>query len=186
MTDDFRGVRIPSIIVLGRCLKFGSRIRQTAVPRILLLAALLPGVFAAAQSPDNPLKLKAHHITASVFDLDRSILWYENTLGFSLSERGNHGPIQFAVLSIPGFDVALVKPADIEGSVPAAHGAAPSWIHMVFSVPDPDLTFKLLKSRGANPTSRDDSTGGPIKSFLIHDSEGNEIEIVEDVNPMRK
>jgi catechol 2,3-dioxygenase-like lactoylglutathione lyase family enzyme len=186
MTEGFRGVRSPSIIAFGRCLKLGFRLRQTAVPPILLLAALLPGVFAAAQSPDNPLKLKAHHITASVFDLDRSILWYQNTLGFSLSERGSHGPIQFAVLSIPGFDVALVKTADIEGSAPPAYGTAPSWIHMVFSVPNPDLAFKLLKSRGANPTSRDGSTGGPIKSFLIHDSEGNEIEIVEDVNPMRK
>lgn len=157
-----------------------------AVPQILLFAALLCEVPAAAQSQSNPLGLKPHHITASVFDLDRSISWYQNTLGFSLSERGNHGPIQFAVMSIPGFDVALVKTAEIDGSSATAHGTAPSWIHIVFSVSDPERLFKLLRSRGANPSTRDSSPAGPIKSFLIRDSEGNEIEIVEDVNGMHK
>jgi predicted enzyme related to lactoylglutathione lyase len=49
------------------------------------------------------------------------------------------------------------------------------WMHIVFTVPDVPAVFKLLQNRGADVHTRDNS---PATSyFLLHDSEGNEIEM---------
>lgn len=138
-----------------------------------LLVAGLP-----AQAADNPLSLRAHHITAAVADLPRAIGWYQSILGFKLKDRGNHGDMQYAVLGIPGFDVALVTARGPRRSPAREEGSEPRWIHIVFSAPDPDRLFKDLKARGANPYIRGGESGAPLKSFLIQDSEGNEIEII--------
>ena len=113
--------------------------------------------------------------------------WYQAVLGFKLMERGNHGAVQFAELAIPGFGVALVKsPESVPAAQTSAGQAAPSWIHIVFSVADPDRTFQQLKNRGIDVTTRDRPINGPVTSFLLHDSEGNEIEILADTEPMRR
>jgi catechol 2,3-dioxygenase-like lactoylglutathione lyase family enzyme len=149
---------------------------------MLLLPLLLWGVILMAQSAtENPLGLKAHHITASVVDVDRAVKWYKEMLGFKLVERGSrqNGAFQFAEMTIPGFGVALVQ---IQGSVqpaPASTASQPLWRHIVFSVADPDRTFKLLKERGAKVSTRTPE-GTPVKSFLVFDIDGNEIEILEN------
>ena len=130
------------------------------------------------QAAENPLRLKVHHVTASVLDLDRAIRWYQSVLGFNLAQQGSHGAMRFAVLSIPGFDVALVRsPGDVTSTSPTEQGA-PRWVHIVFSTPDPNQLFGVLKSRGEKPYTHGGDQSGPLKSFLIRDSEGNEIEIV--------
>ena len=149
--------------------------------QVMLLAQLTTGIPALAQTPDNPLGLRPHHITASVQDMDRAVRWYQDMLGFKLVERGSrmNGVMQFAELTLPGFGVALVKlPSPSPSPPPAApDNASPRWVHMVFSAPDPGKLYALLKARGAAVTTRD-PVGGPIHSFLLHDSEGNELEIV--------
>ena len=147
--------------------------------QIMLLAQLTTEIPALAQTSDNPLGLQPHHITASVQDLDRAIWWYQDMLGFRLVERGSrmNGAMQFAELTLPGFGVALVKNASASPPAAATDNAGPHWIHMVFSAPDPGKTYALLKARGAVVATRD-AAGGPIHSFLLHDSEGNELEIV--------
>ena len=141
---------------------------------VLLSAGLCMRVAAA----ENPLGLRAHHITASVADMQRAIQWYQSVLGFELKEKGSHGEMQFAVLGIPGFEVALVRDHEQLPTVPTDPSVAPRWVHMVFSVPDPNKLFHELKGRGAGPYTRGDNTSEPVKSFLLRDSEGNEIEIV--------
>ena len=54
---------------------------------------------------------------------------------------------------------------------------APRWVHMVFSVPDPEVTYRALEVKGASLAARR-SPNGHIQSFLITDSEGNEVEII--------
>ncbi len=49
---------------------------------------------------------------------------------------------------------------------------------MVFAVSDPDATYHLLKARGADAFTRQSHSAAPLSNFLIHDSEGNEIEIL--------
>lgn len=148
----------------------------------ILRIALILSLLASPAIADNPLGLKVHHITASVTDIDRAIKWYTEMLGFRLDDRGSRGAMLFAELSIPGFGVAFVQ----EGARPAAPAPGPApasahWQHIVFAVADPERTFNVLKDRGANPRTRA-PPGQPIASFLVNDSEGNEIEFVK-ANP---
>jgi predicted enzyme related to lactoylglutathione lyase len=53
-------------------------------------------------------------------------------------------------------------------------------MHIVFSVPDPQAAYATLKSRGADVSVRGNPPSSPITAFLVHDSEGNEIEVVAD------
>jgi catechol 2,3-dioxygenase-like lactoylglutathione lyase family enzyme len=163
------------------------RVLQLAGLGVVICAGLSAAPASSAEPPQsdapNPLGLKVHHVTASVLDIERATNWYRDVLGFRVIDRGSrqNGAFQFAELEIPGFGVALVqiRPSP-RASEPrsAAPLAAPSWIHIVFSVPDPDVTYQLLKLRGANVTTRSGTHTGPVTTFLIHDSEGNEIEIV--------
>jgi catechol 2,3-dioxygenase-like lactoylglutathione lyase family enzyme len=142
-----------------------------------VLLCVSVGTIANAQILENPLGLKVHHITATVAQMPRAIEWYESVLGFQLAEQGEHGTARFAVLRIPGFEIALLKTPEVDGSPPGAF-TAPHWIHIVFSVSDPNRLFHALKSRGVKPYVRGPEPTGAVKSFLIQDSEGNEIEIV--------
>ena len=134
--------------------------------------------------PDNPLRLRGNHVTASVKDIDRAVKWYQEVLGFTLAERGNrgNGMMQFAELKIPGFGVALVWLRDVP-SAPAP-AAAPmngtGWLHLVFTVPDVALAYRQLKQRGADVYLRPGQPTAPLTAFLLHDSEGNEIEIMPE------
>jgi catechol 2,3-dioxygenase-like lactoylglutathione lyase family enzyme len=143
------------------------------------LLAISYAMCADAQSSNNPLGLTVDHVTASVIDIDRAVKWYQRMLGFGVSNRGTreHGTIKFAELEIPGFGVALVQVASASTAQRPPGIISPSWIHIVFSVPDPDHVYGILKEKGADVVIRN-PRGKPGDSFLIHDSEGNEIEIV--------
>ena len=155
---------------------------QPCSPRIPCLIALLLAAFcgpAAAQSTQNPLQLKPDHATAAVVDLDRAVRWYESILGFKVVNRGDRpNGTRFADLAIAGFGIGLVQNAGT--SAPSASGARSGWIHIVFSVPDPAQAFATLKSRGADVATRGNQAPAQITTFLLHDSEGNEIEIVQE------
>jgi quinoprotein glucose dehydrogenase len=140
--------------------------------------------YVAFALPDNPLRLRGHHVTASVKDIDRAVKWYQEVLGFTLAERGNrgNGMMQFAELKIPGFGVALVwlrdAPTAPAPASPPMNGAG--WLHLVFAVPDVALAYRQLKQRGADVYLRPGQPAAPLTAFLLHDSEGNEIEIMPE------
>lgn len=158
-----------------------SLTRYTRVFVIIWVGVLLSAGWSLnVAAADNPLRLRAHHITASVADMQRAIQWYQSVLGFELKERGSHGEMQFAVLGIPGFEIALVRDHEQLPTVPTDPSVSPRWVHMVFSVPDPNKLFHELKGRGAGPYTHGNNTSEPAKSFLLRDSEGNEIEIVAE------
>ncbi len=129
---------------------------------------------------NNPLGLTAHHITAAVIDIDRAVDWYQRVLRFSLVEQGSHqgGTLQYAELKAGDFGVGLIQLPRAAGEHPARKPGAPAWLHMVFAVSDPDATYRLLKACGADAFTREPHPAAPLSNFLIHDSEGNEIEIV--------
>jgi catechol 2,3-dioxygenase-like lactoylglutathione lyase family enzyme len=145
----------------------------------------LPATNLSAQSQaENPLGLKPHHITASAVDLDRAVKWYVQMLGFKVIERGSrqNGAFQFAEMKAGTYGVALIQlrtPSPVSESV----ANTPRWIHQVFSVADPDKVYKILMKRGAKITTAE---GDPVRSFLVYDTEGNEIEILADEPPAKK
>ncbi len=151
--------------------------RSFLIPALSTAIGALISLSAASAPPVNPLKLTPHHITASVADLDRATAWYQTMLGFEIRQRGNHGPVKFVELAIPGFGVALVQERATAGQSAKQQTNAPHWIHIVFAVPDPDAAYRTLRAKGASLTTRD-VVNSVIESFLITDSEGNEIEIL--------
>ncbi len=166
---------------------FQGRVSGIGVRFCMLLGiSIMTATPMSAHSADNPLGLRAHHVTASVADLPRAIAWYQTVLGFKLTQQGSHGEMQFAVLSIPGFDVALVKAHEKIAASPQENADTPRWVHIVFSAPDPNRLFSELKSRGASPYTHGNNDAAPLMSFLIKDSEGNEIEIVTAEDLARK
>src|ERR1041384_7672612 len=132
---------------------------------------------AGAAQPANPLELKPHHATAAVADLDRAVRWYQQMLGFRVLDRGDRpNGTRFADLELSGFGIGLVQNP---GSLPA-DAARSGWIHIVFSVPDPAAAYATLKTRGANVSVRGNAVPTRITTFLLHNSEGNEIEVVAE------
>ena len=153
--------------------------RSTArlvISTIVLASQFVPSL--EAQSPANPFGLKPHHATAAVADLDRAVRWYEQMLGFHVVSRGDRpNGTRFADLQLAGFGVGLVQNS---GPAPSAVSTRGGWIHIVFSVVDPPAAYATLKARGADVSVRGNPSAAPITTFLLHDSEGNEIEIVKE------
>ena len=141
-----------------------------------LLAIALP---ANPQAAENPLGLKPDHITASVLDVDRAARWYQDVLGFKQVSKSDRQGFRSIELEIPGFGIGLVQTSQTAITPPAGTAVRPSWLHIVFSVADPDKTYDILQKRGASITTHSGTITRPLKTFLIHDSEGNEIEIVQ-------
>jgi catechol 2,3-dioxygenase-like lactoylglutathione lyase family enzyme len=146
----------------------------------LAWAALLAmtGASAAAQG-DNPLGLMAHHITARVHSVARASAWYHDVLGFRLLSQGERlgGTMKYADLEIPGFGVSLVELDQPALAVEPGQALVPSWIHIVFAARDPDHLYRTLRDRGVHVFTRGPETPR-VTTFLMYDSEGNEIEIV--------
>ncbi len=155
-----------------------SALMRTITLSVALCCALLAPAAVAAQSSQNPLQLKPHHATAAVADLDRAVRWYQQMLGFTVMDRGDRpNGMRFADLALPGYGIGLVQ----NPGAPAPSGEARSgWVHIVFSVPDPAAAYQQLKAKGANVTVRGNPSPAQITTFLLHDSEGNEIEIVKE------
>jgi methylmalonyl-CoA/ethylmalonyl-CoA epimerase len=144
-------------------------------------AVLFVGVCAsaAAQPAPDPLQLKPHHATAAVADIDRAVRWYQDVLGFKVVNRGDRpNGTRFADLEIPGFGIGLVQSPG--ASSPSTNAARSGWVHIVFSVPEPARAYALLKARGADVSTRGNTPPADVTTFLVHDSEGNEIEIVAE------
>ncbi len=129
----------------------------------------------------NALGLQAHHITGRVRDIDAVVAWYTRILDLQLVERGElmGGRMKYAVLGLPGYSISFVQLDEPERGVASGPAPIPHWVHPVFSVADPDATYRLLESRGVKLT-----THGPkppvVKVFQLFDCEGNQLEIVAD------
>lgn len=140
--------------------------------------ALLSTLPAASQTSRTPLELKPHHATAAAADIDRAVRWYQDVLGFKVTNRGERpNGSKFADLEIPGFGIGLVQNP---GTPPAGTAARSGWIHIVFSARDVPRAYATLKARGADVSIRGNTPPAQLTTFLVHDSEGNEIEIVEE------
>ena len=143
----------------------------------LALLALTLAAPAAAQPAQNPLQLRPHHATAAVTDIDRAIRWYQQVLGFTLVNRGvRPDGGRNADLEIPGYGISLVQYPGPAAPAPATRSG---WVHIVFAVPDPARAYATLKERGADVATRGNVAPAQITTFLVHDSEGNEIEILK-------
>jgi len=140
-----------------------------------------PGPAQAENPHPAPLTgLAPDHATISVENLDRTADWYQRVLGFKVAQRFDTNPdFLLEQLSIPGYRIDLVK---YKGSVrPASVNPLylqQGWVHVVFNVQDLPAAFKELQALNVNVAADKDANGVPTR-LVMHDPEGNEIELVK-------
>jgi methylmalonyl-CoA/ethylmalonyl-CoA epimerase len=105
---------------------------------------------------------KPLHLGISVSNLEESVKWYSENLGFALTKRLDLPEVQFrvAILEYQGFGVELIE---VKGSSkyplawkePGPQHKIQGIVHFAFRVNDLDATEKVLRDKGAaSPVSR--------------------------------
>lgn len=145
------------------------------------------GLFPVDESiaPPPPFQLRAHHYGISVPDLESSIRWYRDMLGFSVEFRTAmpHVPFTGAFLRrgntrIELFERPGAKPLPDERRDPDSDLATHGNKHMALEVSDIKMAFTFLESRGveiAMPVFE----SGALAGGYVRDNSGNLIELIE-------
>ena len=155
----------------------------------VLLAIGTSAFTLSAQSPVEPLQLSLHHATASVGNLDRAVKWYQDKLGFKVALRRKlDANTEIAWMTMPGNRIDLIERKG-SAKVPDQkdHVMNQGWAHIVFSVPDADRAYAILKARGVNlpePVSTNETLH--IRTSHFPDGEGNWLEIYQDLTAQQQ
>jgi catechol 2,3-dioxygenase-like lactoylglutathione lyase family enzyme len=166
----------------GGMAKNGLKSLACGVFASILLSSFVLSEAVVAQEGNSHLAavdgLAADHVSISVEDLDRLTEWYEGVLGFKLAMQSDANPdFRVRQLRIPGYRIDLIK---FKGSVrPAAASpryAAQGFVHIAFNVPDLAATLRQLQAWRADVAEEKDAKG-LLNHLLLHDPEGNEMEI---------
>jgi methylmalonyl-CoA/ethylmalonyl-CoA epimerase len=129
-----------------------------------------------------------HHAGVSVPDLDASIAWYRDVLGFRLARRYTidsipaevavveNGPVHFELFHVPG-----AHPACEDRRVPDRDLHTHGHKHVAFAVEDVRMLAEELRRRGADIVWIRELEFG--SNAFIRDNSGNLIEFVQGVRP---
>jgi len=133
-----------------------------------------------------PFELKVDHCGISVPDLEASIAWYHDILGFSVEQR-------FAIDAVP-FKAAFLRRGDFRIELFEVTGASPlpeerrypnedlrrhGTKHIAFAVQDVRAVFAELKRRGVDIAMDVFVVEGIGPGGFIRDNAGNLIELLE-------
>jgi catechol 2,3-dioxygenase-like lactoylglutathione lyase family enzyme len=126
---------------------------------------------------DNPLQLAPYHATASVADLDRETDWYQRVLGFKLARRiAVSDGFEVRQLAIPGYGIDLAWQKGSSRQHQTTGYFSQGWMHIVFKTPAVEAAYKHLQDLGTD-VHAERNPQGVISRLVVHDPEGNEIEI---------
>ena len=132
-----------------------------------------------------------HHAGISVPDLDASIAWYRDVLGFQLARRFTidtipaevavvkNGPLHIELFQVPG-----AQPSSPERRVPDRDLRTHGNKHVAFAVADVRALARELEKRGADIVWVKDFEFG--SNAFIRDNSGNLIEFVQGALPQEQ
>ena len=146
--------------------------------------ALLLTSAALAQQPEKdpqvpPVRgLVPDHAALSVANIQREAAWYERVLGFKVFSRFESDPNMIMWhMVIPGYRIDLIQYKGSRRSAPVDPiYLRQGWLHVVFHVDDVAKAVQELQALHVDAIVNKDKGGIPIQ-ILLHDPEGNEIEI---------
>jgi lactoylglutathione lyase len=141
---------------------------------------------------------KAHHMGLQVADLDRSVAFYRDILGFDLAFAWNpqaayirelvgypDADIHAAILRLPGSDVMLelLEYRNVERAPVDTRTANPGTAHIAFFVDDLDALYADLAARGVRSVSPPVTpTIGPNeggRAVYLIDPDGIRVELIQ-------
>lgn len=135
------------------------------------------------------IKLMPHHLGISVPDLEASITWYRDMLGFSVEKHLTIDaiPARIAFMKTGDFFIELFE---IEGAAPLPEGRrypdqdlrTHGNKHLAFAVQDVHRFIDVLKQRSVDIAMDVNMMENKAMAF-IRDNAGNLIEIVEVGSP---
>jgi catechol 2,3-dioxygenase-like lactoylglutathione lyase family enzyme len=137
----------------------------------------------------NTLEFWHHHAGVSVPDLDASISWYRNVLGFEVEQRFRipsipaevamlrSGPLHIELFHVPGAK-ALPEERRTPDTDVHTHGNK----HVSFAVQDVRSFAEELRRRGADIVWVREMAHG--SNIFIRDNAGNLIEFVQGKKPL--
>lgn len=130
----------------------------------------------SAPSPDEqPLIGRLEHVHLGVADLDRSLAFYRDALGFRVRHEDRTATGRCAHVGDQHFYVALTERPGVQRSEPTAGRA--SIYHFGFTTPDLAALRTRLTRAGIEITDEIERSEG--RSLYVHDPDGHEIEIIE-------
>ena len=131
------------------------------------------------------LEFKPHHLGISVPDLEASIKWYENILGFSVEKRMTIEPLKAKIaflikdnFRIEIFEVAGAQPLPEVRRQPHTDIGTHGIKHLAYEVKNVTEFMDVLKKKGVD-VAMDVSKMENKEMTFIRDNTGNLIEIVE-------
>ena len=138
----------------------------------------------------SPPRVRPHHVGISVADLEASIAWYQEFLGFSLEATMPvpEGDGRVAMLvNDAGFRVELFELTDAaplpdERRHPASDLRTQGVKHVAYSVTGIEEVAARLRAAGADFVW-DVRVHADLKVLFVRDNSGNLVELVEPVEP---
>jgi methylmalonyl-CoA/ethylmalonyl-CoA epimerase len=167
-----------------------KRIYTIVTGLALLLAAgyaATGALMAQEQKNKTGFELSFHHIAISVANLDESIAWYKEMLGFEEVTRMNQGAtikemkighIRRGNCYIELFEVPGAKPLPEYRRDPNADLAVHGLKHFGLQVDSVQEALKELKAKGVEVAMEPIDTPGVAFTF-IRDNSGNAFELIE-------
>ena len=124
---------------------------------------------------EKPLVTKLLHTRLRVSDLERTVRFYTDILGLTLSSRHTSPRgSKIAHLKVPGSEEEI-EIAEFPGSGEVI--VPPDLVHLAFSVEDLEKTLSRLKELGI-PITDGPTKGRNTTFFFIDAPEGYEIELI--------
>ena len=124
---------------------------------------------------EKPLVTKLLHTRLRVSDLERTVQFYTDILGLTLSSRHTSPRgSKIAYLKVPGSEEEI-EIAEFPGSGEVI--VPPDLVHLAFSVEDLEKTLSRLKELGI-PITDGPTKGRNTTFFFIDAPEGYEIELI--------
>lgn len=118
------------------------------------------------------------HVCLNVSDVDRSVAWYTENLGFeeSWGFETDDGAVNRYVADENGVELQLSAADDEE---PTEGGDL--WDHLAVSVADVDAAFAEIDHHGVVDGAADRPAAG-VRSAFVRDPDGHVVELVEPLD----
>jgi len=115
------------------------------------------------------------HVNLKVMDLDRSVAFYCDVLGFRIAQRRPGSSLAFLTAGTAAFDLALTTNDTQAGEAPAGHTGLD---HLAVRYPTRRAlarAYRRLLAYGITPFETDEH--GAMESLYFHDPDGIQVEI---------